>query len=193
MFIKFIFNFLCFLLLLSAFLVISLNNSIQAILNLILCFITSSLILLLLNCELFAFLFLIIYVGAIAVLFVFVLMMIELKDLENKQNIFYTLSYTAIPLIYFIHFLQETITQIPNIYLYKSMKIYNDFNDFYIEDQITELEVLGQLLYTKYTLQFLIIGLLLTLAVLSIGILTIDHKRQQNYTKKDDILVSRVL
>lgn len=119
-------------------------------------------------------------------------MMLELKHLENKQNILYMISCIIIPAVYFVPFLQEIIIQIPNIYLSQTVLIYNDFNDFYIEDPLTELEVLGQLLYTKYALQFLIIGLLLTLAVICVGILTIDHKKQ-NYTKKHNIIVSRIL
>jgi NADH-quinone oxidoreductase subunit J len=192
MFIKFIFNFLCILIALTAFMVISLKNSMQAIVSLILCFLLSSFILIILNCEFFAFLFLIIYVGAIAVLFIFVLMMLELKHLENKQNFLHMLSCILIPIIYFIPTLQKIIIQIPNVYLSNTIDISNDFNDFYIEDHLTELEVLGQLLYTKYALQFLIIGLLLTLAIICVGVLTIDHKKQ-SYTKKHDIIVSRIV
>lgn len=129
--------------------------------------------------------------GAIAVLFLFVLMMLELKHLENKQSMLYILSCIIIPGIYFIPFIEEITIHIPNVYLSETILI-NDFNDFYIEDHLTELEVLGQLLYTKYTLQFLIIGLLLTLAVICVGILTIDHKKQ-TYLKRHDIIVSRIM
>ena len=115
--------------------------------------------------------------------------MLELKHLENKQSMFYMLSCIILPGIYFIPFLQDLLTEVPNTYLSESMLV-NEFQDFYMEDPLTEVEVLGQLLYTKYALQFLITGLLLTLAIISIGILTIDHKKQ-TYIKKHDIIVSR--
>jgi NADH-quinone oxidoreductase subunit J len=190
-------NFLWFLLTISSVLVISLRNSVQAVISLVMCFIISSVILLIMNCELFAFIFLIVYVGAIAVLFLFVLMMLELKDLENKHYVQHVLSCIMLPAIFFVitlPFIQENRTE-ETPYLFKAAVLpetmYNNFNPFYLEDNLIEIEVIGQVLYTRYALQFLILGLILTLAVICVGILTIDHKKP-TYAKKHDLIVSRV-
>ena len=184
MFIKFLFLSFSFLILVASFCVVSLKNSIQSILGLIFCFVASSSFLLALGCEFFAFLFLIIYVGAIAVLFLFVLMMLELKHLDQKANLFHMLSNLGVPLALFLAaqpFIRSSLTENPYMDMgyfteYSYSYLYNDFYECYTEDVVLEIDVLGQLLYTVYALQFLIIGLILTLAVLSIGILTINRK-----------------
>jgi NADH-quinone oxidoreductase subunit J len=166
----------------ASFCVVSLKNSIQSILGLIFCFVASSSFLLALGCEFFAFLFLIIYVGAIAVLFLFVLMMLELKHLDQKATLFHMLSNLGVPIALFLAalpFIKSSFAENPYLgYFteYRCPYIYNDFYECYTEDVVLEIEVLGQLLYTIYALQFLITGLILTLAVLSIGILTINRK-----------------
>jgi NADH-quinone oxidoreductase subunit J len=55
------------------------QNSIYSVLFLVLSFVSSSTILLLLECEYMSLIFIIIYVGAIAVLFLFVVMMLDIK------------------------------------------------------------------------------------------------------------------
>lgn len=184
MYLKGFFNFFCFLLALSSFFVISSKNTIQSIISLIVCFIVSSFLLLTLNCEFFAFLFLIVYVGAIAVLFLFVLMMLELKHLNKENNFFYLIISLIVPISFFIialplvrsyfltnpYFFSDTFEANGKVFGYRS------FKSFYLEDLFSEVEMLGQLLYTKYALQFLFTGLILTLAVLCVGVLTINQK-----------------
>jgi NADH-quinone oxidoreductase subunit J len=177
MFLKLLFLFLSFLILIASYCVVSLKNSIQSILGLILCFVASSSFLLIMECEFFAFLFLIIYVGAIAVLFLFVLMMLELKHIDQKPNLFHMLSNLGVPLMFFLAILPFTRSCFAeNPYLEYIEHFSTDFYEYYTEDFVIEIEVLGQLLYTSYALHFLITGLILTLAVLSIGVLTINRK-----------------
>ena len=184
MYLKGFFNFFCFLLAFSSFFVISSKNTIQSIISLIVCFIASSFLLLTLNCEFFAFLFLIVYVGAIAVLFLFVLMMLEIKHLNKENNFFYLIISLIVPISFFIialpfvrsffltnpYFFSDTLEANGKVFDHRS------FKSFYLEDLFSEVEMLGQLLYTKYALQFLFTGLILTLAVLCVGVLTINQK-----------------
>jgi NADH-quinone oxidoreductase subunit J len=62
------------------------KNPIYSILFLILTFCNISFIMILLNVEFIAIIFLIVYVGAISVLFLFVIMMLNLKIIELKEN-----------------------------------------------------------------------------------------------------------
>ena len=196
MFTKGFFHLFSFLLTLSSISVISLRNSIQSVVSLIVCFITSSILLLILNCEFFAFLFLIVYVGAIAVLFLFVLMMLELKHLDNKANLFHIFLGLSVPVIFFLltlPFIDSCFALNPYSEVFQQSNrifIENCFDEFYIEDDITDIEVLGQLLYTRYALQFLLTGLILTLAVVCVGVLTIDRKKYL-ITEVNELVVSR--
>ena len=74
------------LLIISSLLVVTVKNSVHAVLFLVLSFICSSGILILFQCEFLALMFLIIYVGAIAVLFLFVVMMLDLKLMDSKKD-----------------------------------------------------------------------------------------------------------
>lgn len=109
-------------------------------------------------------------------MFLFVLMMLELKHLDQKANLFHMFSNLGVPLVFLLlalPFIRNAFEKNPySSYMY----MYNDFYECYTEDVVLEIEVLGQLLYTIYALQFLIIGLILTLAVLAIGLLTINRK-----------------
>ena len=73
-------------LVICSFMVIFSNHAVYSLLYLVACFLISSCILFLLECELLALLFIIIYVGAIAVLFLFSIMMVETKISELSLN-----------------------------------------------------------------------------------------------------------
>jgi NADH:ubiquinone oxidoreductase subunit 6 (subunit J) len=70
----------------SFFVVFSINP-IHSILFLILVFFNISGILILLGLEYFALIFIIIYVGAISVLFLFIIMMLNIRIIELKDNL----------------------------------------------------------------------------------------------------------
>jgi NADH:ubiquinone oxidoreductase subunit 6 (subunit J) len=138
---------------------------------------------------------LIIYVGAIAVLFVFVLMMVELKNVDTYPNFVHILVCAGIPffsVIWFYPFFSFFFLQNPYTTIVlnsKFISLSNHFFDFYFEDDSTEILIIGQLLYTKYALHFLTSGLILTLAVISVGLLTIDYKKP--FISIQELIVSR--
>ena len=172
---KFIFIFFSIFLFVSSLSVVILQNSVHSVICLVLSFIASSGILLLLECEFFAFLFIIVYVGAIAVLFLFVVMMLDIKDLPtNKTN---NLKYFIFGLFAAISFLIQVIPTVTNYYQFNhyNLSIFNNIlTNWYSEDIMTEVEALGQVLYTHYVLQFLVAGLILSLAVVGVVVLTIN-------------------
>jgi NADH-quinone oxidoreductase subunit J len=79
---------LCNFLIITGFLVISTRNPVVSMLYLILVFLQASLIFLCLGSEFLFILFLVVYVGAIAILFLFVIMLLNLRVVEN-YNMFY--------------------------------------------------------------------------------------------------------
>jgi len=72
----------------SAIAMVFCTNPINSVLFLISVFISTSMIFLLLNIEFIALLFIIIYVGAIAVLFLFIVMIINIKKIEQDNTIY---------------------------------------------------------------------------------------------------------
>jgi NADH-quinone oxidoreductase subunit J len=172
---KIIFIFFSIVLFISSLSVVILQNSVHSVVCLVLSFISSSGILLLLECEFFAFLFIIVYVGAIAVLFLFVVMMLDIKDLPvNKTS---NLKYFIFGMFLALGFLILVLPTLTNFYesnSYGTVLVNNVLINWYNEDIITEVEALGQILYTHYVLQFLVAGLILTLAVVGVVVLTIN-------------------
>nr|YP_010620104.1 NADH dehydrogenase subunit 6 [Periphykon beckeri]WAX04140.1 NADH dehydrogenase subunit 6 [Periphykon beckeri] len=172
-----LFNFLLLLIICSALLVIFSENSVYAVLFLILTFFNVILLLLLLGAEFLAFLFLIVYVGAIAVLFLFVIMMLNIKTTNLfyvNQLLIYYLPLSIVSLFLFIDtFLNFClffdILNTLNLHL----KYINWFNEL---NGISNTKVLGNILYTNYCFLFIIASLILLVAMVGVIILTVHQK-----------------
>jgi NADH-quinone oxidoreductase subunit J len=138
-------------------------------------------ILFILECEFIALLFIIIYVGAIAVLFLFVVMMLDIKTVYLTKN---TIKYFPFGSFISIVFLFEILAVILKNFkanTYKENFLVNFYPNWYEKlDALTEIEVLGQLLYTHYVLQFLVAGYILFLAVVGSIVLTITPQRKKD-------------
>ena len=165
-------------LLLSAFFVISSRNPVHSVMFLVLVFLFSAGILFCLEVEFLALSFIIVYVGAIAVLFLFVVMMLDIKIGDN------TLGYLNYgPIAYFITFLfllEITIPLIKGVTAFpygSSCTEYTYINWFNQIDFITNLESMGQLLYTYYFVFFLMSGFILFVAMLGAIMLTLSLKK----------------
>lgn len=179
MFLSLLFYLFVNVLLLSSLMVIIVQNSIYSVLFLVLSFVSAAAILFLLECEYIALLFIVIYVGAIAVLFLFVVMMLNLKaDTMSKDS----LKYFPVGSFVGIVFLFEILVIVFNNFKnnpYPNSFLFNFYQNWYEKiDSLTEVEVIGQILYTHYVLQFLIVGLILFLAVIGAIILTFDFSHQ---------------
>ena len=90
----------------SGFMVISSTNPMHSVFSLVLTFANTSVLLLMLGVEFLALLFLIVYVGAIAILFLFVVMMLNIKIVELRDN---ATRYVPVGFIIGILFLMEII------------------------------------------------------------------------------------
>jgi NADH-quinone oxidoreductase subunit J len=165
-------------LLVSAFFVISSRNPVHSVMFLVLVFLFSAGLLFCLEVEFLALSFIIVYVGAIAVLFLFVVMMLDIKIGDNTLG---HLNYG--PIAYFITFLfliEITLPLIKGVtaFPYGNLNIeYLYINWFNQIDSITNIEAIGQLLYTYYFVFFLISGFILFVGMLGAIMLTLSLQK----------------
>jgi NADH-quinone oxidoreductase subunit J len=163
------------ILLISALMIIIVQNSIYSVLFLVLSFVASASILFLFECEFVSLMFITIYVGAIAVLFLFVVMMLDIKTIYFTKD---SLKYFPFGSFIGFVFLVEILLVISKNFRVNPYQ--NGFlSNFYVNwfdkiDSFIDLEAIGQILYTHYVLQFLIAGIILMLAVIGSVVLTIN-------------------
>nr|YP_009164893.1 NADH dehydrogenase subunit 6 [Pseudoperonospora cubensis]AKZ29831.1 NADH dehydrogenase subunit 6 [Pseudoperonospora cubensis] len=167
----------------SAIFVIYSTNTIYSAFFLILVFINSTGLLLISEVEFLSIMLIIIYVGAITVLFLFVIMMLDVNILIDKNKINNNFGYLpVIFLISFIFFLetfimfskifttyyhlisnsfynQKVTVLLDKIYDPKVYRIYMDVKPFFKTvinqlDIITNIETIGQILYSYYSFFF---------------------------------------
>lgn len=175
--------------LVSAIMVISLANAVHSVLFLIVVFCNVTGILILLGIEFLAFLLLIVYVGAIAVLFLFVVMMLNIKAKSSKIDIWPLL---ILFLLFTFIFIYQFLVSISI-----NFEQYNDANDltylwtswFNKNFTLTNTEIIGNVLYTNYSLVFIMSGFILLIAMIGTIVLTMHQKSD----KKKQIITIQLL
>ena len=160
----------------SAIMVISARNPVHSVLFLILVFCNSAGLLILLEAEFLALRFIVVYVGAIAVLFLFVVMMLNVKITEIQDEV---LQYLPIGGLIGIVFLLEIFLIIEGDFV--SLINPNQDNTVYIDwfaqiDSISNIQTLGNVLYTDYVLFFLLAGVILLIAMVGAIVLTMSTR-----------------
>ena len=163
------------ILFISSLCIVLLQNTFFALLFLILSFVLTSIILFFLECEFLALILIIIYVGAVAILLLFVLMMLEtkLKNVSKDIMIYFPFG-VFINGIFFMEFL-NLISKSFSANAYSSSSSFNVYLNWYQNlDSLIDVEVYGQILYTQFVLQLLIVGLVLFLALVGVVFLTIQ-------------------
>nr|YP_010199518.1 NADH dehydrogenase subunit 6 [Gracilaria baiana]UAD89376.1 NADH dehydrogenase subunit 6 [Gracilaria baiana] len=174
--------------LLASLMVISSSNAVHSVLFLILVFCNIAGLLLLFGAEFLSFMLLIVYVGAIAVLFLFVVMMLNIKKMAAQQSFF---SIVPIGLtIFFILFIQ--LSGVFNVFNIPSLKQENlIWISWIMESQnITNIQVVGNVLYTKYCFLFILSGLILLVAMIGAIVLTM-HQRTDVKKQKIELQLNR--
>lgn len=146
--------FFCILAIFTAMLVILVETIIYSFFFLILTFFNVSLILILLGVDFIAIIFIIVYVGAIAVLFLFVLMMLNLKVIEEVE--YFWRYIFLISVVFFFAFVIELFLLVfrDNFGFFVFILKYffdPDFNSFKDKkkelEEIEKLELIEKLLY----------------------------------------------
>tara|TARA_B100001142_G_scaffold40794_1_gene36383 strand:+ start:353 stop:958 length:606 start_codon:yes stop_codon:yes gene_type:complete len=161
----------------SALMVIFSKQPINSVLFLIFSFINASGLFLLAGAEFLALIIVIVYVGAVAVLFLFVIMMLDFNPQTIKEE---TKKYLPVGLLVGSVLFLEIIlmTYSPEIFS-KEFKIIGRI----VETDLTNTEILGNLIYTEYFLQFQMAGFILLVAMIGAIVLTLRHRdyvRRQN-------------
>lgn len=193
----------------SAIFVIYSTNTIYSAFFLILVFTNSTGLLLISEVEFLSIMLIIIYVGAITVLFLFVIMMLDVNLLIDKNKIKNNFGY--LPIIFLISFIffTETFIMFSKVFTSYQHLINNSF--FYQEvttllqhygfpiilsgeqkpllrlvltkvDTITNIETIGQILYSFYSFFFLAAGIILLIAL--IGAVTLTKKEKKKTFKQ---------
>lgn len=143
-----------FFLLLFSFFVISSRNPIHSVLSLISVFLLSAILLLCLEVEFLALSFIIVYVGAIAILFLFIVMMLDIKMGDDSFDVlkFGPLSY----FVSFIFFFEITkpLIDLTSFSNSSFLTHYTWVNWFAEVESISNIQILGQLLYSYYYVFF---------------------------------------
>ena len=179
--------------LVSGVMVIQARNPVHSVLFLILVFFNAAGLLILLRLDFFAMIFLVVYVGAIAVLFLFVVMMLNIKLSEINEK---KLRYLPIGGVLGILFLFEILLivdndLIPLVNYSTYVPLLSSFNASALDflnwstkiETVTNIESIGQIIYTYYFSFFLIASIILLVAMIGAIVLTMQKgvhiKRQQ--------------
>jgi NADH-ubiquinone oxidoreductase chain 6 len=176
---------------LSGTMVIRARNPVHSVLFLIFVFCNVAGLLILLGLDFFAMVFLVVYVGAIAVLFLFVVMMLNIKLVEINENL---LRYLPIGGLIGMIFLFEIFfivdsDLIPILHFgAPSSSAPLAQESFYLQwpqlmNQVSNIQAVGQLIYTYFFYYFLMASLVLLVAMIGAILLTmhkgVDVKRQE--------------
>jgi NADH-quinone oxidoreductase subunit J len=168
----------------TGFLVITAKNPIISVFYLVLTFVNASILLLIQGVEFLSLLLIIVYVGAIAILFLFVVMMLNIKRVELAGN---TVRYVPVGFLIGLVFLSILKDKVGGDIALDATP-FNYFSDFTLEvlniSTNTNIQALGDILYTHYSLYFIMSGIILLIAMIGAIILTISHEEE---IKRQDI------
>jgi len=183
-----IFFLLSFICILSSILLINNKNPVYSVLSLVLLFVCGGILLLILGIDFLPFVFIVLYVGAVAVLFLFVVIILDIKLINNKSNIkpiFFVFSFSLL-IFLFLNYIVKPYKSIHTKYFNNYPKDYYDIysEDFYDYDNDSSLTTLGQVLYSEYILHFIIGGLVLLVAI--VGAIVLTFRRRNNKIKQKE-------
>lgn len=187
---NFLFYLFSSLTLLSGIMVIQARNPVHSVLFLILVFFNAAGLLVLLNLDFFAMIFLVVYVGAIAVLFLFVVMMLNIKLAEINEK---RLRYLPIGGLLGLLFLFEILLIVDNdlipLLFYDNFQAFAEYRELNFVDwsntihTVTNIQAIGNILYTYYFYYFLLSSVILLVAMIGAIVLTMQKgiriKRQE--------------
>nr|YP_011003665.1 NADH dehydrogenase subunit 6 [Gracilaria eucheumatoides]WPS66067.1 NADH dehydrogenase subunit 6 [Gracilaria eucheumatoides] len=174
--------------LIASLMVISLSNAVHSVLFLILVFCNVASLLLLIGAEFLSLMLLIVYVGAIIVLFLFVVMMLNIKKASVRQNLY---SIVPIGLIIFFILFSQLSSIFSNLDLFSLKQNKLIWVSWIIEsNNLTNAQVIGSVLYTKYCFLFILSGLILLVAMIGAIVLTM-HQRTDVRKQRIELQLNR--
>ena len=163
-------------LVLAALAVITVRNSVHAALFLVLCFFTSACVWLLLQAEFLAIALVLVYVGAVMVLFLFVVMMLDINTTPLREGFVGYLPLTGAVVVVMA---AEMVMLIGS----KRFDVTLPASDPAAAAGKSNIEWIGETLFSRYILPFEIAAVILTVALIVAVMLTL---RRRPGTKHQD-------
>ncbi len=155
----------------SGLMVVLARNPVHSVLFLILTFVAAAGLFLLAGAEFLALILIVVYVGAVAILFLFVVMMLDIDFGRVKRD---TLKYAPIGVIIGVVLLAELVIAATGNYYDPQMALATSMPIPPLEE-VSNIEALGSVLYTRYILFFQLAGLILFVAMVGAIVLTLRH------------------
>lgn len=159
----------------AAFMVIAARNPVHSVMYLISTFFAAAGLFILMGAEFLALLLVMVYVGAVAVLFMFVVMMLDVDFAEMKRG---ALQHAPMGIVVGGVLLTEMIL------VGAASLAESDGGVKFPEDGTSNLEAIGNILYTDYAFFFEGVGLVLLVAMIGAIVLTLRHR---DGVKRQDI------
>ncbi|MFC4761531.1 NADH-quinone oxidoreductase subunit J [Dyella koreensis] len=150
--------------------VITLRNTVHAVLSLVLTFFSTACIWLLAEAEFLAIALIVVYVGAVMVLFLFVVMMLDIKQEHVREGF---IRYLPVGIIVALVMLGEMLALIGVRAMHMAVMGPNPAT----VAGVSNTEWLGHALYTQFLLPFEIAALILTVGVVAAVALTLRHRK----------------
>ena len=158
------------------------KNPVNSVLFLVLAFLNSTFLFILIGAEFVGIILAIVYIGAVAILFLFVVMMLDIQKTTLMLNI---KKYIPIAIVFASIILAEIIY----LTIYKSSKVNPDTIIRYENNT----EQIGDVLYTKYFIDFQLSGIVLLLAMIGAIVLTHVYRpsiKRQNIEKQNTTMAT---
>ena len=171
------FYFFASFLIMTCISVIFSKNPVNSVLFLVLAFLNSTFLFILIGAEFVGIILAIVYIGAVAILFLFVVMML---DIQITTLIFNIKRYVPLALL----FAGVILAEIIYLTVFKSSKS----NISEIVRSSNNTEEIGNVLYTKYFIDFQLSGIVLLLAMIGAIVLTHVYRpsiKRQNIDKQN--------
>jgi len=193
------FYFFSFIAVIAAIMVTRSKNTVHGVFFLILDFISVSCLFIMIGAEFLGMIMLIVYVGAVAVLFLFVVMMLNVNIKETAlEKVKEFRGVKPIGILVGVVIFLELIVVIGGWKFKENVLI---TSSLIVNQDLTNTESLGNVLYTDYVYLFQISGLILLVAMIGAIVLTYKKKegiKRQNVfsqisrEKKDSVTLAKV-
>jgi NADH-quinone oxidoreductase subunit J len=193
------FYFFSFIAVIAAIMVTRSKNTVHGVFFLILDFISVSCLFIMIGAEFLGMIMLIVYVGAVAVLFLFVVMMLNVNIKETTlEKVKEFRGVKPIGILVGVVIFLELIVVIGGWKFKENVLI---TSSLVVNQDLTNTESLGNILYTDYVYLFQISGLILLVAMIGAIVLTYRKKegiKRQNVfsqisrEKRDSVTLAKV-